>query len=248
VEDDVIDPLPSGTGDEDDHACPLPMAHDRFEEAHWFLHQMLRHYHYPDLFRYSANAFLSAVKSTVEVLRVELQKAHEGDWFKQRMEQIRQDEVLSAFQVGRNIALHQRSIIAGSRVQAGLFRGYKLKLALEIDVRHDAATEDILKFTQQRQIGWILDEEHSAIGEQLGVKRMYFVPELSSVEDVVTASHRAWARLSAVLSDAHARLGSSYRPIPEDDPKAHDVETVALLLESDLDPDAPRRWGWMDDE
>lgn len=172
------------------HACPIPMAHDRFEEAHWFLHQMLDKYHHPDLFRYSTNAFLSALKSVLEMLRTELGDAGHKPWMKQKFDEIKKDPVLSRFNEGRNIVIHHRSIVKGSRVQSGLFRNYDLKLAMQADLSHDASSESILRFIQTKMVGFIIDEDHGAIGEQLGVRRMYYVPELSDEEDVLTASHR----------------------------------------------------------
>ena len=41
--------------------CPLPLAHDRYSEAHWHLHQMLDNYHHPMTFRTLLNAFLHAM-------------------------------------------------------------------------------------------------------------------------------------------------------------------------------------------
>lgn len=77
---------------------------------------------------------------------------------------------------------------------------------------------------------------------------MYNVPELSNDEDALTASHRAWSRVSKFLSEAHTVLGSRYDPIPEDEQASHSVENVDLLLETDIDPESLTRWGWIDVE
>lgn len=228
------------------HSCPIPMAHDRFDETHWFLHQMLDRYHYPDLFRYNTNAFLSALKAVVEVMRAELNVAGHQTWMAQKFDEIKKDPVLSRFNEGRNIVIHHRSIVKGSRIESGVFRNYDLKLAMRMKVNHDASSEDILRFFQSRMIGFILDEKHSALGEQLGVRRMYYVPELSDNEDALTASHRAWSRVSALLSNAHELLGSRFPSVPEEERESHDVSTVNLLLEMHIDPDAVVRWGWVD--
>src|SRR6266403_1072540 len=55
---------------------------DRLRESHWFIHQMVEHYHSADRFRYSLNAFLRSLKE----IRPMLQQGMQGvngfkDWF-----------------------------------------------------------------------------------------------------------------------------------------------------------------------
>src|SRR5690242_9597425 len=104
-------------------SCPLPETHDRFNEAHYFLHRMEAEYHDPGPFRYNANAFLSALKSVVEMLRKETERRGQIAWMKERKKVLRSDPVLSSFHRGRDIVLHQRTLFAGSRIEIGLFRG-----------------------------------------------------------------------------------------------------------------------------
>ncbi|MFI0487204.1 hypothetical protein [Actinomadura sp. 9N215] len=230
-----------------DANCPLPMAHDRFEEAHWFLHQMMDTYHHPAIFRYSTNAFLSALKAVAEMLRTEMKANGHEVWVGQMFERFKADPVLLKFNNSRNIVIHHRSLLHGSRIETGLFRGRKLKLASRIDVDHDADSGDILSFIQSKWLGSMLDEGHSALNEQLGVRRTYLVSEISENEDVFTASNRAWSRISSVLSEAHSLLSSSFPAISEADRQAHDVDHINLLLEMDIDPGALERWGWLEE-
>ena len=65
--------------------------------------------------------------------------------------------------------------------------------------------------------GLFVDEAHSAIGEQLGVRRLYFVDDLSKDEDVLRASRRALARTSQALAEAHNRLGADHTPATDGD-------------------------------
>ncbi|MFD0904650.1 hypothetical protein [Actinomadura sediminis] len=230
----------------DETNCPLPMAHDRFEEAHWFLHQMMDTYHHPAIFRYSTNAFLSALKAVAEMLRTEMKSKGHDVWVGQMFDRFKADPVLLKFNDSRNIVIHHRSLLLGSRVETGLFRGRKLKLASRIDVDHDADSGRILSFIQSEWLGFMLDEGHSALNEQLGVRRTYLVPEISESEDVFTASNRAWSRVSAVLSEAHGLLGFTFPAISEEDRKAHNVDHINLILEMDVDPSLPERWGWLE--
>jgi hypothetical protein len=52
--------------------CPVPSTHDKTNEAHYFLHEMMDHYHDCDRFRYSLSAFLQAARSVTYLLQTEL--------------------------------------------------------------------------------------------------------------------------------------------------------------------------------
>ena len=55
--------------------CPIPSAHDRLNEAHYFLHQMKAAYHQPEPFRYNLHAFIQAIESIFDMLRVDIENA-----------------------------------------------------------------------------------------------------------------------------------------------------------------------------
>jgi hypothetical protein len=223
------------------------MSHDRFTEAHYFLHRMEENYHDPAIFRYTLNAFISANRAVHEMLRVELESKGEVRWWKDRRREFSEDGVLSRFALGRNITLHQRAIFEGSRVSIGLFRGRRLKMTLVREMHTDETSAQLLQRLMPRLVGepGFVDEAHTAIGEEVGVQRLYFVRDLSEEEDVLRASRRALARTSRALSEAHNRFGAEHIPASD-----HDVlddgllESITVLLESDLDPEAHARWGW----
>ena len=230
-------------------SCPVPLAHDRLDEAHYFLHRMTEKatYHRPNFFRYNTNAFLSALKAVDDMLLGEMKRVGQSAWLQKRRDELRTDPVLSRFRKGRNIVIHERAIVEASQIRTGLFRWNILKNAIEQEVRHDWSSDEILeRIVKPHFIGWLLDEEHSEIGMQLGVYRLYLVKELSDTEDAVAASWRALARMSALVSAAHQLLGSEWPSYEERGNQAelHDAEAVCLLLESDLDPEAIERWGW----
>ncbi|HEY8775922.1 MAG TPA: hypothetical protein VIM33_05505 [Gaiellaceae bacterium] len=79
---------------------------------------------------------------------------------------------------------------------------------------------------------------------KVGVRRWWRDSRLSPELDVLTAAHIAWSRTSQLVSEAHKQCGYIWNPIPEA-PGAHDVDNYNLLTESDVDPDAPKRWGWL---
>jgi hypothetical protein len=204
-------------------------------------------YHNPTIFRYNANAFLSALHAVDAMLGKEMERAKQTDWLRPRREALRKDPLVGRFSRGRNIVLHQQAIVRGSRIEAGLFRGSSIKIAQQIDVNHDQPSRAILTGAiQPSWVGWLIDEEHAAVGEQLGLRRMYYVKELSDSEDAATVSWRALARVSRLVAEAHTLLGSKLPPYEEtgDEADAHSVGEINLLLESDIDLTAFDRWGW----
>lgn len=225
--------------------CPVPLAHDRFGEAHWHLHQMMDNYHNPMTFRYSTNAFLSSLKSSVTMLQLDLERLGQNEWRKARTESLRDNALFVSFSKGRDVVAHRGSLVRNSNIQAGLFRGRKLKLVLEINLDNDLPSREILQRLQrQNKILHFVDEKHSAISEQLGVWRSYREPALSADEDVLTASDRVWRIVGQLMNEAHQRLG--YRIDEFDAPltEHHDTSIVDTLLETDMDPSLVEKWRW----
>lgn len=239
---------PDGMADAEDWTCPLPASHDRYGEAHYFLHRMEQEYHNPQLFRYNFNAFVSAARAVHEMLQKELEKKGHTQWWKLRKKEFIADSVLQRFARGRNVILHQRALIEGSNIKFGLFRGRKMKLAIDTDVKGDEPSDSIIKRMLPSLYGLVIDEEHFALAEQIGLERLYFANELSDDEDVLRASRRALARTTRALSEAHNQLGADHTPL-EDEAVLNpdDIHEVTVLLETDIDSEAPLRWGWVDD-
>jgi len=232
-----------------DDACILDLSHDRLLEASYFLYRMTEDYHDPAPFRFNLNAFLNSLSSVGDMTRLDLEKAGHADWLKSNKHFLMDDPVLSKFRTGRNYVVHRGSLLRGSRIEAGIFRGRQLKLAAAVEVSHDNTTAHILeRVLQPAWLGHLLDDNHAAIGEQLGVRRTYSIPDLSPDHDVVTACHLAWARASMFVDLAHEAFGMRGHSHDEEDVLAIDlVGRVNLLLEGDLDPDAYQRWGWSDE-
>jgi hypothetical protein len=87
----------------------------------------------------------------------------------------------------------------------------------------------------ERLRGYELFRADTDDGETFGVLRRWVVDELQDDdEDVVTHCHVAWARVGNVLVAAHSDLlNRSWAPIPEE-PGAHSVDNVNLLLAATL--------------
>ena len=87
----------------------------------------------------------------------------------------------------------------------------------------------------------MVDPEHSAIGEQYGVRRGWVAPELGE-EDVLSLCDDAWARVGTIVSEAHRYTERYSEPPPE---HGHKPEHCNVLLEMDVNPDLPTKWGWV---
>ena len=219
--------------------CPLSETHDKFDEAHYFIERMMVEYHEPMAFRSNLNAFLQALRSVTFVLQKEF-SSRDGfkEWYCEQQKTMKKDPLLRKFAEGRTIVVHRRSLEISSKVAIGLFRWRMLKLGIYLDVPLHVSSKYLLENIAPKS-GYI-DKEHSAIGEQYGVRREWYAPELGK-DKVVTLCDIAWVKIGRVLSEAHdfARW-HSVPPIEH----GHKVEDCEILLETDIDPSLPRKWGW----
>lgn len=226
--------------------CPIPATHDKYQEAHYFLSRMLQEYHLPDTFRWNLNAFVQALRGVTFMLQSEMAHVERFEtWYKGQQEIMRDDPLLRLFVEGRNCVVHKRMLTRRSIIEVGLFRGRnKFKFGFTgIEVSPDMPSELALKRAVEQFVGFILDKEHSAIGEQIGVRRKWIVEELGT-EEVISLCDRAWARIGKVVAGAHALVNAKFEPPPEE---VHDIERACVLLESDVDPSLPRKWRWPKD-
>lgn len=221
--------------------CPLAHSDDKFREAHYFIERMMIDYHEPDQFRFNLNAFLQALRSVTFVLQKDISH-RDGfeEWYPERQERMRQDPLLRKFVDGRDIVVHEGNLAMNSKAEVGLFRGRKLKLAVEIAVPIHVPSKHLVE--NMAPISKFVDPDHSAIDEQYGVRREWVATELGD-DNVVTLCDRAWVRIGEILSEAHEFAGwHSLPPIEH----GHTVEDCDVLLETDIDPSLPYKWGWVE--
>ena len=59
--------------------------------------------------------------------------------------------------------------------------------------------------------------------------------------DVLSLCDLAWVTIGRVLSEAHEFMGFHSQVPPE---HGHDPDMCNVLLEMDVDPSLPEKWGW----
>ena len=225
--------------------CPLVLTHDRLFECHFQLHQMIDAYHHPAPFRYSANAFLASSRSALEMVRLDMEKEKENAWRHERVKLVLADALFSQFNLARNFIIHQGSLIRSSQVEFGLFRFRRLKLAINTELKTDEPSHCLIeRLANSDSASMFVRPDRSSIGEQLGVRRVYREPQLSTEHDVLTASDMILSQLRHLVDDCHRYLGVPFDDDAHACPVPHGLEQHATLLETDIDPSLAEKWGW----
>ncbi|MCY3912850.1 MAG: hypothetical protein OXG43_06330 [Chloroflexi bacterium] len=221
--------------------CPLAQTDDKFDEAHYFVSRMMDEYHDPMPFRYNLNAFLQALRNVTFVLQKEF--AHRdgfSSWYQKKQEAMRNDSLLRNFLEGRNVVVKQGSLELNSNATVGVFRSRTIKLGIGGDVPASLSSDYIIQ--QMALKSGLIPPEHFAIDEQYGVRREWYAPELGQ-GNVLTLCDLAWVKIGRVLSEAHEIAGWHSMPPVE---HGHKAEKCDVLLEMDIDPILPEKWGWYD--
>lgn len=223
-----------------DHECPIPATHHKYYEAEYFLTKVIDYYHQPWEFQFNLNGFIQAYRNVTFMLQSEPNKPAEfDDWYEMKRAEMKKNPLLCNFIKARNVVVKRSSLTTKSRAQSGLFRGYKMKLAIAHDLPVFMPTLEALGLAKEFAIGKILDEEHSAIGEQIGVERTWIVEEIGESE-VVGLCIKATNFMGHLIAEAHQLAGVKF----EHQELSFPMERVQILLETDIDPDLPGKWGW----
>ena len=226
---------------EETDECPLAETHDKFGEAHYFIEQMMNEYHNPIFFRFNLNAFLQALRSVTWFLQKEFSSrdGFKKKWYPLQQDKMRADPLLRAFVEGRNIVVKQRSLEINSKAEIGLFRSRTLKGGIATDVPASVTSQHLLEHIAPKLGG--VAPGHPILGEQYGVRREWYAPELGE-GNVINLCDLAWVKIGKILSEAHTFAGWHIEPPIE---HGHRAEECEVLLETDLDPSLPEKWGWV---
>lgn len=223
--------------------CELFDAHDKLEEAYHFLLLIAFSYHSADEFRHNLHAFVQALRSVTFMLQTYKDKIPDFDnWYSKKQSEMKKNKYLKSICDSRTIVVHRHSLKPRSTIDVGLYRGRKLKLAISVHCDNPFVDSKELfdnLMPQFEQLGFI-DKEHSAISEQLGIRRQWFCDELGN-EEIFSTCYKAYISICEIMIEAHSFFGLEL--VPQGIPGSF-FEQTYVLLESDLDPSLPEKWGW----
>lgn len=227
--------------------CPIMDIHDRLNECYFHIFEMSEFYHIPAFFRYSLNAFLSSIQSVKYLIKSKAKENTDIDRIYHKSFDTF-DEKYSFIKKmfdSRNDVVHEHNLRMSSSAVVGLFRNKSHKLGFVIpvtDVFENSAS--ILKRTVPSLVGkgGFLDEQHSAIGEEIGVEREWVVDSISNKE-ILSECLSAFDYMSLIVGEIH-RLFRKDLVVSTIKEKA--LLKCKIITESDLDPSLPKQWGWED--
>jgi hypothetical protein len=226
-------------------ACPVPSAHDKANEAHYFLHQMMDHYHECQQFRYSLSAFLQAARSTTLVLQAELSHRNgSAEWYKAWQDRMGKNGDLKLLNSERVRVVHQEALIPASSMFFGAFELGRERTGFTgfpMNPMQDSVPALIeARARMEEGIGkyHFLDPYRSSNCVEYGLTRTWSLPTLKGTE-LTEFCTRAFAAIIEVLSAAHEWCGASFDTKVNCD---HKSKEYRALRESTVFPEVEKAW------
>ena len=233
--------MPHPTLREQLEATPFPTTVNKYWEAWYFLLGMCEQYHDPYAFRYELNAFIQSLRNITFMLQSEPARPQDFDvWYANEQQLLRADGNLRRFVDARNIIVKQSNLATASKADLGIFRRRQFKLGLNMDLSPFHDSEYLIRKAQEFMIGFMLDPEHSQIGEQIGLRRTWIAPVLGPTE-VVGLCASGLAKIGKLLQRVHCHCNTTFDAAFN----MPDMDGVFVRLESDIDPTLPEKWGWI---
>ena len=212
--------------------CPhsnVEAALDRWSECHWHIHQMEANYHDPDLFRYSLNSFIRAVKEIPQILKMELQN-HESfkTIFKPLIDEMKSNELLGLLSKKRDFVVHQGMLNVLSAGSVGTTEGRGIKISMGFKVApYESTIEAYERFKE-------LCKKDSTIRGIAGpdcdswpmIRREWKIEEFKEKE-LLEVAIEAWQLSGQVISNIVIALGAE--PLDLSFSCRHDPEKVKTM-------------------
>jgi len=187
----------------------IEAALDRWSECHWHIHQMEANYHTPDLFRYSLNSFIRAVKEIPQILKMELQNHRECQGtFKPLIDSLRFNELFSILHKKRDFIVHQGMLEVLSRGCVGTTEGRGIKISIPFAVApyettHEAYERFKAVCRKDKVIRGLAGPDCDSWPM---IRREWKIPEFPDKE-LLELSIDAWRLVGKVLSQIVMELG-----------------------------------------
>ena len=211
--------------------CPhskIEAALDRWSECHWHIHQIESNYHFPDLFRYSLNSFIRAIKEIPQILKMDLQNSEEYKRaYKPIIDNLKSDELLSLLSKKRDFIVHQGMLNVLSSGVAGTTEGRGIKMAVGFKVEPYETTEEAYeKFKYLLRKNPVV---RGAVGPDCDswpmIRREWKIPELDN--ELLEVAIKAWRLCGEAISKIVVKLGG--KPLDLSFPCRHDPERVKTM-------------------
>ena len=114
-----------------------------------------------------------------------------------------------------------------------------MKLSMNTEIKPFTDTRVILLATARFVGNLFVGGKYEQVGEQAGVERTWVVAEIGDSE-VITECLPALNYMFTLVEEAHRFCGteSGLKIV------SYDLPSFFVLLESDVDPTLPAKWGW----
>jgi len=192
----------------------IEAALDRWQESHWYLHQIEKHYHNADALRYSLNAFIRSMREIPDMVTMSLQN-HEGfpTWHKPIKRDLENnDQLISKIVRHRNHIVHKSMLKPKSKAYMAAIRGNTIKMQFGFYVDpfedSDAAVQRFLKNSKENPI--LLQTLAPDEIQVLALIRDWHIDGFES--EIIESFRNAWLRIAAYLSDVLEFIGGNRFP------------------------------------
>ena len=197
----------------------IDAALDRWQESHWFLHQIEENYHDADALRYSMNAFIRSLREIPDMVTMALQNIDGFPaWHKPvRRELELEDYLFSQIIRHRRHIVHKSMLKPESKAFLASLRGYTIKMQFGFYVDpfedSDLAIQRFIEISKKDPILMraLAPDEVQA----LALIREWHIEGFN--EEIIKSFRNAWVRVTSYLSDTLVFLGEERFPadLPE---------------------------------
>jgi hypothetical protein len=170
---------------------------------------MEANYHTPDLFRYSLNSFIRAVKEVPQILKMELQNHTDFNGkFKPLIDSMKKDELMSFLNKKRDFIVHRGMLEVLSNGNVGATEGHIVKISSGFSVEpYESTAEAYERFKEKSRgdkiiRGWLGPDCDS----WPFIRREWKIPDFPDIE-LLELSINAWRLIGEVISSIVIDLG-----------------------------------------
>lgn len=187
----------------------IEAALDRWQESHWYLHQIEGYYHVSDALRYSMNAFIRALREIPDMVTMALQN-HEGfpAWHKPiKTEMELDDHLFSQIIRHRRHIVHKSMLKPESKAFVASIRGFTIKMQFGFYVDpfedSDSAMQRFLQMSKKDPL--LMQALAPDEIQVLALIREWHIEGFE--EEIIESFRNAWLRVTSYLSEVLVFLG-----------------------------------------